>query len=147
MVRRACRDKTQSVQRLCLLDAMPVALALDKGRSSDPGLLEVCRRVAAHSLASGSVFRFRWIPSEWDAADSSSRGKKDLVKLQHPLPQQRLPGRLDRLPLQIGMDLLELGRNPKQEPEGTLRAVRCNPQFLIRPVQNPTNMKTIYRVT
>lgn len=60
---------------LVLSDAMSVVLALSKGRSSAPRLLQVCRKWSAYALAGGiSVFE-RWVPSKHNAADDASRGR------------------------------------------------------------------------
>eukprot|EP00974_Lingulodinium_polyedra_P066548 6440370-Lingulodinium_polyedra.AAC.1 len=37
-------------------------------------MLRVCRQAAALALAAGSQFLWRWVPSEWNAADPPSRG-------------------------------------------------------------------------
>eukprot|EP00959_Pyramimonas_sp_CCMP1952_P070837 1479270-Pyramimonas_sp.AAC.1 len=52
---------------------MAAVLAFSKGRAADNALLQVCRQFAAVSLASGVRVRWRWIPSEFNRADSPSR--------------------------------------------------------------------------
>ena len=52
---------------------MSVALALSKGRCQDPLLLFQCRRAAAVCLAADLSVIYRWLPSEWNAADAGSR--------------------------------------------------------------------------
>jgi hypothetical protein len=60
-------------RHLMLVDNFGVALALCKGRAASYGLLQICRRVAAYSLASNTLLSFRWITSETNPADVPSR--------------------------------------------------------------------------
>ena len=50
-----------------------MVLALEKGRSSDPRILGICRRWASLCLACGVRMRVRWIPSEINVSDHDSR--------------------------------------------------------------------------
>ena len=54
-------------------DNLGMVLAFDRGRAKVFPLLICCRRIAAYSVAMGSQFFHRWIPSEWNAADGPSR--------------------------------------------------------------------------
>ena len=54
---------------------MTAAVAFDKGRAHSFKLRRVLQQTAALCLGSGTFFRCRWIPSEWNAADGPSRGK------------------------------------------------------------------------
>eukprot|EP00974_Lingulodinium_polyedra_P116656 11159972-Lingulodinium_polyedra.AAC.1 len=56
-----------------LSDASAVVSAVAKGRSSRPGLGRVCRVIAAHLLATGSVLSLRWVPSEANPGNAPSR--------------------------------------------------------------------------
>ena len=53
---------------------MTAAVAFDKGRAQGFSLRRVVQQTAALSMASGCLFRMRWIPSEWNPADGPSRG-------------------------------------------------------------------------
>ena len=59
---------------LILGDSMCVALCEEKGRSSEFRMRRVCMQMCALSLATGSTFKFRWIPSELNPSDGLSRG-------------------------------------------------------------------------
>eukprot|EP00973_Karenia_brevis_P053402 7421516-Karenia_brevis.AAC.1 len=52
---------------------MSLCLAVSKGRSGSPGLLQVCREICALCLSSGSQIVVRWVPSELNVADAPSR--------------------------------------------------------------------------
>ena len=54
---------------LVLSDSMAVTLASDKGRSKDPALDLLMRRIFARTLVTGMRLRIRWIPSERNPAD------------------------------------------------------------------------------
>eukprot|EP00973_Karenia_brevis_P064060 8902369-Karenia_brevis.AAC.1 len=60
-------------KHLLLGDNLGLVLALEKGRSSNFGILVMCRRTAAYSVALGSKFFYRWLPSELNHADHGSR--------------------------------------------------------------------------
>lgn len=53
---------------------MTAAVAYDKGRAQSHKLRRVLEQFSALSLSTGLVVRTRWIPSEWNPADSVSRG-------------------------------------------------------------------------
>ena len=72
--RHCLRDSTMHNRRIVLLiDNLGLVLALNKGRSSKPRIAKICRAFAALSLASGSRFVARWVPSEYNPADAPSR--------------------------------------------------------------------------
>ena len=76
MLRRLVRSSTsRGLYVLMLTDNMGNALAVEKGRATDPKLLGLLRRWAAYSLAGGCRVRLRWIPSEHNPSDAGSRGK------------------------------------------------------------------------
>ena len=58
---------------LFLCDNLPLALCASKGRARSGYLAQVLRKICALSLASGSKFHARWVPSEWNSADRPSR--------------------------------------------------------------------------
>ena len=73
-VRRVARSSAlHHRQHVVCGDNMSVALALAKGRCQDPLLLFQCRRAAAVCLAADLSVVYRWLPSEWNAADAGSR--------------------------------------------------------------------------
>jgi hypothetical protein len=65
--RRGCRLVVQS-------DSAVAVSAFRKGRSSKPGLLRQCRRLAATTLAARIVLVPRWVPTSRNMADRPSRG-------------------------------------------------------------------------
>ena len=83
-IRRRFRG-TQAMGKglLFLFDNLSLCLALCKGRSSSPHLIQTCRLVCAHSLATGVLIRTRWIASESNPADEPSRQVRDQA---HPAP-------------------------------------------------------------
>ncbi|CAK0811819.1 unnamed protein product [Prorocentrum cordatum] len=62
-----------SRRHLLLGDNLGTVLAMEKGRSSSFSLNKSCRKTAAFSVASGSRYVYRWIPSESNHADEGSR--------------------------------------------------------------------------
>ena len=89
-VRRLMRKVDNLGKRhLILTDSLTAACAFSKGRSQSPRMRTVVQRVSALLLAGGLVCR--WLPSEWNPADSPSRGgwkPSELVrKLDGDLPQ------------------------------------------------------------
>ena len=73
-IRRRFRGTQAMGKRLLfLIDNLSLCLALCKGRSSSPHLIQTCRLVCAHSLATGVLIRTRWIASESNPADEPSR--------------------------------------------------------------------------
>ena len=75
-------------RHLHLNDNLSAVLITDKGRSSAYEMLRVARRLAALLLASNSVLHSRWIPSEWNVADSGSRSWEAERKEQRRPKQQ-----------------------------------------------------------
>jgi len=67
--------RTHGRRVLFLVDNLPLAMAMAKGRAKSPLLTRVLLKMAALSLASGTRAVVRWIPSEFNAADDPSRGK------------------------------------------------------------------------
>lgn len=73
-IRHAVRSKSGfGMRHVILTDSMTAAVAYDKGRASSYKLRRVLEQASALTLASGSMFRMRWIPSEWNPADRPSR--------------------------------------------------------------------------
>ena len=70
---------------------MGVILAEDKGRSSTPALLQTTRSNCSWEPAAGAGLRHRWVPSERDAADGLSRGRRKAVRLGKELPGPSAP--------------------------------------------------------
>ena len=68
------RVGSQRMRHIVLTDSMTAALAFTKGRTKGQKLRNVVQKVASLSLATGSTFFPRWIPSEWNPADGPSRG-------------------------------------------------------------------------
>jgi len=75
-MRHCLRDSDSLKKNLLLVDNMPLCLAIGKGRSSSPLLKGITREVAALSLAFGVRFVCRWVVSEFNVADSPSRGRR-----------------------------------------------------------------------
>lgn len=91
-VRRLMRKVDNLGKRhLILTDSLTAACAFSKGRSQSHRMRTVVQRVSALLLAGGSSLVCRWLPSEWNPADSPSRGgwkPSELVrKLDGDLPQ------------------------------------------------------------
>ncbi|CAK0879805.1 unnamed protein product, partial [Prorocentrum cordatum] len=63
-------------RHLVLGDNLALTLALSKGRCRDIFLLNILRRGAALTLASGARMHRRWVPSEFNAADGDSRSRE-----------------------------------------------------------------------
>lgn len=53
-------------------DHQSLVAALSKGQAEDPGLLRICRKWACLQLAGYMNLAYRWIPSEFNPADSDS---------------------------------------------------------------------------
>ena len=60
---------------IVLTDSMTAAVSFDKGRAQSFRLRRVVQQTAALCLGSGTLFRCRWVPSEWNPADGPSRSK------------------------------------------------------------------------
>ena len=58
---------------LFLSDNLPLTLGVCKGRAKSSFLTKPLRKICALSLATGSKFHVRWVPSEWNVADKPSR--------------------------------------------------------------------------
>lgn len=63
-----------------LIDAKAVLGAAAKGRTSAPALRGVIRAIGAYSLASDSLLRLVYVPSEDNPADAPSRGRRNTVR-------------------------------------------------------------------
>ena len=73
-LRRKLRDHRCFGRRhLFLVDNLPLALGVTKGRAASSHLSPVTRCICAHVLATGSRVYCRWIPSEFNPADPDSR--------------------------------------------------------------------------
>ncbi|CAK0811898.1 unnamed protein product [Prorocentrum cordatum] len=59
---------------LVLGDSQSTAGAVARFRSDSRSMMRVTQAIAALSLATGSALHYRWLPSEWNVADSPSRG-------------------------------------------------------------------------
>ncbi|CAK0822424.1 unnamed protein product, partial [Prorocentrum cordatum] len=55
-------------------DSQSTAGAVARFRSDSRSMMRVAQAIAALSLATGSALHYRWLPSEWNVADSPSRG-------------------------------------------------------------------------
>lgn len=73
-MRHICRNSVNhGVRHLLLTDNFGVVCSLDKGRSSARCILQICRRSAALQIATGCIFAYRWLASEYNPADRPSR--------------------------------------------------------------------------
>lgn len=73
-VEHALRANRNFGKRILLLsDNLPLTLGVCKGRAKSSFLTKPLRKICALSLATGSKFHVRWIPSEWNVADRPSR--------------------------------------------------------------------------
>eukprot|EP00438_Fugacium_kawagutii_P014095 Skav231798 [mRNA] locus=scaffold734:131220:155475:+ [translate_table: standard] len=73
-IRHALRSSASFGRRFIILtDSLAAAVSFDKGRASSYRLRRVVEQVAALTLCTGSGFRSRWIPSEWNPSDGPSR--------------------------------------------------------------------------
>jgi len=66
-------SRSFGVRCLFLTDSMTQALALSKGRSSNPTMNGMCRLWGALCLATNTLASVRWIPGEVNPADEPSR--------------------------------------------------------------------------
>ena len=69
---RSCDN--HGMRHLIFSDSMSATCAFSRGRARTFGLRKVCQQVGALCLCTGSSISVRWVPSEWNAADSPSRG-------------------------------------------------------------------------
>ena len=79
-------------RHLILSDSLTAACAISRGRASTFHLRQACTQIGALSLASGTYFNNRWIPSEWNPADNPSRGIWTPSKPKRFLGHGDLPG-------------------------------------------------------
>ena len=61
------------MKHLILSDNLALVLAVGKGRSSSPCLLQALRSIFALSVLTDTAFLVRWIPSELKPSDAASR--------------------------------------------------------------------------
>ena len=74
-LRHHLRSEANHATRVIVLtDSMTAAVAFDRGRANSYKLRRVIQQCAALTLCTGSSFRSRWVPSEWNPADAVSRG-------------------------------------------------------------------------
>jgi hypothetical protein len=74
-VRRAARSMRNWGRRLLVMSDSAVTIgAFTKGRSSSPGLLRQCRRLAGLVLGLGMAVTFRYVKTDKNNADGPSRG-------------------------------------------------------------------------
>lgn len=74
-IRHALRNTSNFGRRFIILtDSMTAAVSFDKGRANSFRLRRVLQQTCALALATGTFFRSRWVPSEWNPADRPSRG-------------------------------------------------------------------------
>ncbi|CAK0893133.1 unnamed protein product [Prorocentrum cordatum] len=89
-MRLKLRDPCQHHQRhLVLVDNFCVAHCFSRGRAVSFGLLQLVRRLAALSIATGSWVAPRWVPSEHNPADEPPRlfeGLKEARAALHEAP-------------------------------------------------------------
>lgn len=78
------------MRHLCLGDNLSSILSLSKGRASDFGLLSLCRRVCALSLACSVKYRVRWVRSEVNPSDELSRRFLSVSQPESPAPRHVL---------------------------------------------------------
>ena len=61
-------------RHLVLTDSMTAACAFSRGRAHTWELRRVCQQFGALTMATSCHVHLRWVPSEWNPADSPSRG-------------------------------------------------------------------------
>lgn len=89
-VKHRARDLHRHGHRILVLnDNMGVVLSIQKGRSSNYGLLRLIRRISSHCLATGIRLQVRWIPSELNVSDGPSRQWEPERKKNHSMSRQR----------------------------------------------------------
>ena len=90
-VRRLARNVgLRGFRHLILCDNMSVVLAISKGRASDFGLLQICRKIAAYSVACDFKVKVRWVVSERNLADEPSRRFMTSELLEHEAQLSKL---------------------------------------------------------
>ena len=122
---RACRLVVQS-------DSAVGVGALQKGRSSRPGLLQHCRRLAAVTLAERVCLEMRWVSTTANMADKPSRGERSPGPCDGapvPVPGAKLHGRRYRSdsagdgPGRLGM-MTSVGGAVRRQPASLSALVR-----------------------
>ena len=82
-VKHALRSQEGFGKRhLVLSDSISAVCSLDRGRGKSFGMRRVTQQVCALTLASNTVFGYRWLPSEWNPADGPSRGSMFAARAQ-----------------------------------------------------------------
>ena len=69
---RCCAN--HSLRHVVFSDSMTATCAISRGRAKSFGLRRVCQQIGSLLLVTGSQLVVRWIASEFNAADSPSRG-------------------------------------------------------------------------
>ncbi|CAE8737419.1 unnamed protein product [Polarella glacialis] len=89
-VRRRAKDIANHDSRIVMLcDNFGLVMSIEKGRASDYGILQICRRVGALCLAAGITLHVRWVPSEVNPGDPPSRIFNHLLKPKKERPFAR----------------------------------------------------------
>ena len=70
------RASSFNKRHLILSDSISAVCALEKGRGRAHKMRRVTQQIGALTLASNTMFSYRWIPSEWNVSDGPSRGSK-----------------------------------------------------------------------
>ena len=68
------RASSFNKRHLILSDSISAVCALEKGRGRAHKMRRVTQQIGALTLASNTMFSYRWIPSEWNVSDGPSRG-------------------------------------------------------------------------
>ncbi|CAK0826987.1 unnamed protein product [Prorocentrum cordatum] len=84
---RASRHRGRRV--VVLGDSLSAAGAVDRFRSSSCKMLRVTQAIAAVTLVTATTLHYRWLPSEWNAADNPSRGRFSPSTPQPLLPRAK----------------------------------------------------------
>ncbi|CAK0813222.1 unnamed protein product, partial [Prorocentrum cordatum] len=84
---RASRHRGRRV--VVLGDSLSAAGAVDRFRSSSCKMLRVTQAIAAVTLVTATTLHYRWLPSEWNAADNPSRGRFSPSTPQPLLPRTK----------------------------------------------------------
>ena len=84
-------------RHLLMVDSQVALGAISKGRSSQPGVNDVCRKLGALQLAYGIRIYSRWVPMKWNVADGPSRGHPIGPAPESVPARVRFP-RLDSMP-------------------------------------------------
>ncbi|CAK0902508.1 unnamed protein product [Prorocentrum cordatum] len=84
---RASRHRGRRV--VVLGDSLSAAGAVDRFRSNSCKMLRVTQAIAAVTLVTATTLHYRWLPSEWNAADNPSRGRFSPSTPQPLLPRAK----------------------------------------------------------